>query len=172
MHQTLRIIRIFSIILGLGAAFDAAAAEPKSIGSFQEWSAYTYDEKDGPVCFAASQPKKAAGNYTRRGEPFVLVTSRKSTKSKGVVSIVAGYDYRAESEVVVTIGPDKFALFTHGDRAWTREPKDDAALVTAMRKGSEMVVVGTSARGTETTDTYSLLGFTAAFSKVNEACGL
>ena len=33
-----------------------------------------------------------------------------------------------------------------------------------------MKVVGTSSRGTITTDTFSLLGFSKAYKKINEAC--
>jgi len=40
-----------------------------------------------------------------------------------------------------------------------------------MIRGAEMVIAGESSRGTQTTDTYSLLGFTAAHEAMNEACG-
>ena len=39
-----------------------------------------------------------------------------------------------------------------------------------MRQGKKMVVVGASWRGTETTDTYSLFGFTRAYKKLLDAC--
>ena len=40
-----------------------------------------------------------------------------------------------------------------------------------MIKGSKMVAVGTSSRGTKTKDTYSLSGFTKAYKAINKACG-
>jgi len=45
-------------------------------------------------------------------------------------------------------------------------------LVGAMKAGIEMTIRGTSARGTETLDTYSLRGFTAAYNEAVTACGL
>jgi hypothetical protein len=39
-----------------------------------------------------------------------------------------------------------------------------------MRAGSTMVVKGTSARGTRTTDTYSLKGVSAALDAIDKAC--
>ena len=61
-------------------------------------------------------------------------------------------------------------LFTQGDTAWTMGEADDAALVAAMKAGVDMVVRGKSERGTDTKDTYSLLGFTAAYDAIGQAC--
>ena len=41
-----------------------------------------------------------------------------------------------------------------------------------MKKGNRMVVKGTSSRGTLTTDTFSLKGFTKAYGAIGKACGL
>ena len=113
------------------------------------------------------------GNYTRRGEVFILVTHRPATKTKDVVSFQAGYNFKGATEVVVTIdGETQFRLFTEGDMAWTQDAAMDRAFVAAMRKGSRMVVVGTSKRGTKTTDSYSLAGFTASRRAIGLACGV
>jgi len=39
-----------------------------------------------------------------------------------------------------------------------------------MKGGNRMVVYGTSSRGTKTTDTYSLSGFTAMKKRIDKAC--
>ena len=41
-----------------------------------------------------------------------------------------------------------------------------------MRKGTSMTVHGTTARGTETTDSYSLIGFNKAYAAIGTACGV
>ncbi|MFO1113388.1 MAG: invasion associated locus B family protein [Rhodospirillales bacterium] len=46
----------------------------------------------------------------------------------------------------------------------------DRAIVAAMKAGQKMTVRGTSARGTITTDTYSLSGFSAALAAIDKAC--
>jgi hypothetical protein len=56
--------------------------------------------------------------------------------------------------------------------AWAPDETADRALVQAMAAGRQMVVRGTSSRGTLTTDTYSLSGFTRAHQEINRACGL
>ena len=63
-------------------------------------------------------------------------------------------------------------MFTRGDGAWTRNAKQDAVLVAAMRSGKSMILRGVSGRGTRTTDTYSLKGFSAAHNAIGKACGI
>ena len=72
--------------------------------------------------------------------------------------------------IAVTIDGKKYKLFTDGDTAWNRVAKDDAHMVRAMRVGKILVIEGVSSRGTKTSDTYSLFGFTAAHNAINKAC--
>jgi hypothetical protein len=118
----------------------------------------------------ASEPKKQEGDYTRRGNPAILVTRRPGPKVVDEVSVQPGYSYKEGSEVQVGVGKTKFALFTRGEHAWTKSGDADRALIDAMKRGSEMTVRGTSAKGTFSLDTYSLLGFTAAYQAMTGAC--
>ena len=67
--------------------------------------------------------------------------------------------------------------FTHIDTfaqtAWvnsTKNPKLDIEIIEAMKKGSILVAEGTSVRGTDTKDTYSLIGFSKALKKLKDVC--
>ena len=162
-------------ILGFAAiaiASIAAAQSPKSLGSFRDWEAFSYTGTGGKVCYIASAPKDSKPKGVRRGEVYVMVTHRPADKVSDEVSIVAGYPYKEESDVGVSIGETMFRLFTDGESAWPRETKDDKALVRAMIRGATLVVRGTSSRGTLTTDTYSLTGFTAAYEAIGVACNV
>ena len=158
-------------VAGVVWSFSALAADPDRIGGNGDWSAYVVERSGNKTCYMVSKPTKDEGNYTRRGDIFVLVTNDPSSGTDGEVSFVAGYTYRAESDVTVQIGGTSFELFTNGDRAWTRGPEEDAVLVEAMVKGADMTVKGYSSRGTLTTDTYSLRGFTATKRMIDRACG-
>lgn len=162
------------LALSLLAASPAAAQGQgvSVLGTFNDWTAYSYEEDGAKVCYIGSQPVKEEGEYTSRGDVAALVAQRPSRNSRDVVSIVAGYAYRPGSEVTVTIGGLNGKLFTKGDRAWARDSKTDQELVRAMIRGLEMVVQGVSSRGTQTTDTFSLRGFTDAYNKSLEACGV
>ncbi|MGC2854778.1 invasion associated locus B family protein [Novispirillum sp. DQ9] len=160
-------------VVALAAAPTASrAADPQLIGTFGAWTAYTFQEGAGKVCYMAAQPRKAEGDYSSRGDIFALVTHRPAENSNNVISIVAGYPYKEGSEVALTVGRTAFTLFTHGDRAWARTSQIDTQISQAIRKGSDMVVKGTSQRGTVTTDTYSLSGSSQAYEAISKACNV
>jgi hypothetical protein len=149
----------------------ALAAEPKLIDTFDDWSAFADAPKGARLCYMGGVPTKEEGKYKERGKPLVLVTHRPGEKSFDVVEVRAGYDYKPGSEVEAMAGGTAFKLFTDGDTAWAHDAKGDAALVAAMKRGATLVVKGVSSRGTETTDAYSLKGFSAAHDAIDKACG-
>ena len=154
------------------AAPPSRAQGIKRIGDYGDWSSFQFSEDGNLACYMSSEPKKAEGDYKKRGDVFAIVTHRPAEKRFGEVSIVAGYSYRKDSWVEVKIGKQTFQMFTQDDGAWARDAETDKKLVQAMRKGHTMVVTGTSTRGTLTTDTYSLSGFTKASRAIAKACGL
>lgn len=153
----------------LGAAGVATAED---LGSFGAWFAESHEEGGAPVCSMWSTPESSEGDYDKRGPVFVFVTHRPRSERIGEVFIETGYDYLEDSEVKVIIGGASFRLLTSGSTAWTLNQGDERRLVAAMRAGAHLVIEGTSARGTKTRDTYSLIGFTAANKAINEACGV
>lgn len=159
-------------VLGLLAAAVAPAGATKPLGAFKDWAAHTDGTAQKKVCWIYSEPKKAEGNYKRRGRIYALVTHRPGEKVTNQVQFTAGYTFKKGSVVEVRIGAKKFELFTNADSAWARNAKDDAALVAAMRAGKSMIVRGVSSRGTRTKDTYSLSGSSAALNAINSACGV
>ena len=147
-------------------------AAAKVLSTHADWTAIEEREGANKVCFVATAPAKSEGKYTKRGDVFLLVTHRPAEKATGVVSIQTGYTYKARSDAAARIGTQTFRLFTDGENAWARDDATDRALIQAMRKGANMVVTGTSSRGTRTTDTYSLSGFSAAYRAASKACGV
>lgn len=162
---------ILSFVLCLGLVDVALGApEPKSIGRFEDWSAVTFKEQGNLVCYITSEPLKEEGDYTKRGRVYALVTHRPANDSFDVVTFITGYTYQDGSDVTVKIDDQSFTLFTNKNGAWAMDSDTDRKLVEAMVKGRKMTVRGVSSRGTETTDTYSLMGFSRAYRTINEAC--
>jgi hypothetical protein len=56
------------------------------------------------------------------------------------------------------------------DKAFAKDPAQERKLLSAMASGGPMIVKGTSAKGTATTDQYSLDGVSGAVQKLQEAC--
>lgn len=154
----------------LSLCVTTALAADKSLGTFKSWSAMSFTEDDHTVCMMWSQPEKAEGDYKKRGEVFVFVTHRPKDEEMNKVSFETGYTFKEKSKVRLTIDGEAYTLYTDGSTAWSQDAKDDARMVKAMRAGRKMVMEGTSSRDTDTRDTYSLSGFTAAHNAINDAC--
>lgn len=170
-----RMLKPLALALAAVIALAAAPAsaqdnEIKRLGSYRDWSAYATQQNGGQVCYMVSEPKKEEGNYDRRGEVYAMVTHRPNEGTFDTVSFIIGYPFDEDKPVTVNIDGNKFTLFPHNDTAWAPDKQTDKALVQSMIKGRQMIVKGTSSRGTLTTDTYSLLGFTNAHQTIDKAC--
>lgn len=154
------------------AATPVGAQGIERLESYRDWTAFKSVEGGNPVCYMGSRPIRDEGNYTQRGEIAFLVTHRPAEGRVGEVSYRAGYTYQDNSVVNVNIDGQIYQLLTQGGVAWPANSETDQVLITAMRGGATAIVQGTSSRGTLTTDTYSLQGFTAAYRAISEACGL
>lgn len=153
------------------AASPTKVVEARVLGSFADWTAYSFQENGGTVCYMVARPQKAEGKTPVRGDIFALITHRPAEKSFNVVSVVSGYSYEDGKDVDIAIAKRTFKMFTQGERAWTRDDKTDLALTDAIRKGgADMIVRGVSAQNAETTDTYSLVGAAKALETIDGAC--
>jgi len=159
------------LIAFLAATSSANAAKPKGLlKNPGVWGAFTLNERKGLACYLAGQPKESKPAGVNRGAIWLLVTHRPYKNIKGEIGVHIGYPLKVNSSVSIQIDRQKFKLYTVKDTAWLEDSKTEAKLVAAMRKGRKMVVKGTSKRGTNTTDTYSLNGFTRAHIAINRAC--
>lgn len=167
MNKILSLVSLISLL----AINTAQAAAPQMIGEYDDWIAYSYKDARGTVCYMASTPKKDEGKYTKRGDIYAVITHRPAEKSFDVVNFSAGYVFKRDAKVTVKIGNTTInRLFISGDKAWAVSDKVDAELVNAMKKGERMIVHGTSDKGTNTKDTYSLAGFTSAYKAISSKC--
>ena len=123
------------------------------------------------TCFIASEPIKFEGDYKKenRGKTYVFVTNIKGVSSHEV-SVVAGFNYKKNSDVFFTIDGKKTKLFPIDDRAWSASSNVDRTLVRSMKKGKKLIVTGTSSPGNLIKDTFSLSGFTKALAIIDKNC--
>jgi hypothetical protein len=156
--------------ISLSMAGAASAQTATALGQFRDWGAYVAEGSGGKVCYALSQPKSMEPRNVNRDPVYFFVTSRPGQGVKNEVSVVIGYPFRADSRASAQIGSDTFTLFTKDDGAWVENAAEEARLVSAMRAGATMVVKGTSQRGTDTSDTYSLSGISAALDRIAQEC--
>ncbi len=163
---------IFSVFLSalVFVSVEVRAGEPRLMGSYGDWDAYVFFEAGNKVCYMASQPKKKEGNYTKRGEPFMLITHRPADNTRDVFSYITGYTYKSGSEAHAKVNGHDFVLYTQGETAWGPDAETDRRLAEAIKNGSSLILTGVSSRGTETTDTFSLKGSSKAYRRISSEC--
>jgi hypothetical protein len=160
--------------MALAAPAQAQEESTNRVATETDWSVFV--ESDPTQCWIVAAPKSVRNTRdgrevaARRGDIRMYVSYWPSEGKMGEVSVTGGYPYRENSTVRVEIGGSAFELFTEGELAWSASPAEDQRIVTAMKRGAEAVVTGVSGRGTTTTDTFSLLGFTAAVEDAERRC--
>lgn len=70
----------------------------------------------------------------------------------------------------LNIGGTEFELGTEGEWAWPQDASADQQIVAALKRGADAVLTARSSRGTQTQDTFSLFGFTAALDEAAGRC--
>jgi len=150
----------------------AGQTQPNLLGQYGDWGAYSASPGGRKICFALAKPKtsKTEPVGRTRDQSYMFVSSRPAENVKNEVSVIIGYPFKTSSDATAEIGSTKFAMYTQNDGAWIKNVTEEARMVDAMRKGSDLTVKGTSGRGTQSTDQYSLKGLAQALDKVEQEC--
>ena len=158
-----------AIIFGLGAP--AKAQEGLPLARFDFWDVYVRETSEGTICVVASNPQDQRPNDVVRSETLFTVTNGAAYIAEEI-HVEMGYPLNSAVSVNIDDGP----TFTLGwgwagtEGAWFDNDVENELLITAMKRGRSMVVRAVSTRGTNTTDTYSLYGITAALARAAEEC--
>jgi|HubBroStandDraft_6_1064221.scaffolds.fasta_scaffold121088_3 invasion protein IalB len=154
------------------AAPASGGVQPQLLGQYGDWGAYTATPGGKKVCFALAKP---AGSQTNpagrpRDAAYMFISSRPAEKVRDEVSIIIGYGFKPNSDATIDLAGTNFAMYTQNDGAWIKNAAEETRLVESMRKGADLVVKGVSARGTQSSDTYSLKGLAQALDRVGQEC--
>jgi len=154
------------------AAAAGGGAEPTLIGQYGTWGAYTATPNGRKVCFALAKPSSSKTNPPNRPRDpaYAFVSTRPAEKVVNEVSIMIGYALKPGSESSLEVGGSAYAMYTQGDGLWIKNAAEEEQMVSAMRKSAEVIVKGTSAKGTETTDVFSLKGLSQALDRLAQDC--
>ncbi len=149
-----------------------AVATPKArlLEKFKDWTVFIYEDTSGRVCFAATAPTDMQPKTAKRTPVIFYVTTWQKDGVRNELSVKLGYPMKAKAAATVTIGGQTFTLTADDDKAYAKDPAEERRLLAAMGSGGPMIVKAASAKGTATTDQYSLDGVSSAIQKVQEAC--
>jgi len=150
----------------------AGGVEPTLIGQFGTWGAYAAAPNGKRVCFALAQPSSSKTNPPNRPRDpaYAFVSTRPAEKVVNEVSVMIGYTLRTGSESSLDVGGTSFAMYTQGDGLWIKNAAEEERMVETMRRSSNFSIKGVSAKGTETTDVFSLKGLSQALDKIAHDC--
>lgn len=173
MTRLAGVITAFAIAMtGIGPVM--AQDETNRVAADTDWAVFEGD--DPKECWAVTAPKETVNTRdgrvvsVRRGDVLLFVTYRPEQSIAGEISFTGGYPFAEGSTATLEIGDTTFELFTEGEYAWPATPADDAKIVTALKRGASAVVTARSSRGTQTKDTFSLLGATAMIEDAEARC--
>lgn len=160
-------------VLSLTATTAFAQESTNRVATMTDWSVFT---EEGPKqCWGVSSPKETVNTKdgapvsVRRGDILLFVTYTDGGAA-GQISFSGGYPFASGSTVNMDIDGNTFQLISDGEWAWSANNDDDAAILAALKKGGSAVLTARSGKGTQTQDTFSLRGFTAAVEEASKRC--
>ena len=146
--------------------------QPKLLGQYGDWGAYTASPGGKKVCFAIAKPSSSdtVPPNRPRNPIFMFISTRPAEKVTNEVSIVIGYPFKPGAEATASVGSTSFQLYSQQDGAWIKNAADEANMVNAMRSGQTAVIKGVSAKGTQSSDTFTLKGLAQALDRAAQEC--
>ena len=143
----------------------------KSIGKFKDWESFVLSKEGTKICFAQSIPVVRAPKKLKREPSRLFVSFRPAENIKNEISVTNGYEFKLKSPVTAKSGKKSFDLFSKGRFAWVVDNEDESKLIVTMKKASRLMIIGNTDKGDQTTDHYSMMGFTKAYKSAKKSCG-
>ena len=161
--------KILTLLFLITFAFQANANTPKSTGKYKNWESFSIQTEKGKICFAQSLPVKRAPTSIKRDGSRIFVTFRPGENVKDEVSVTSGHSYKT-STVTAKSGKNDFSFFSQDKYAWLLDEKEEQGFIKIMKKATNLIIVARTTKGAETTDHYSMMGFTKAYNTAKKTC--
>ena len=161
---------LYIILFFIICNFANAEENLKSVGKFKDWESFVLSQDGNKTCFAQSIPVVRAPKKLKRDPSRLFVSFRPDENIKNEVSVTNGYEFKLKAPVVAKSGKKSYDLFSKGRFAWVVDNEDEAKLIVTMKKASRLMVVGNTNKGDQTTDHYSMMGFTKAYKSAKKNC--
>ena len=170
--MSIRIIKKILILSLFCFTFGALSAEEdlKSVGKFKDWESFVLSQNGNKTCFAQSSPVVRAPKKLKRDPSRLFISFRPAENINNEVSVTNGYDFKLKAPVTAKSGKKSYDLFSKGQFAWVVDNKDEQKLIVTMKKASRLMIIGNSQKGNQTTDHYSMMGFTKAYNSAKKSC--
>ena len=161
--------KIFIFLILLIFSSNALAVTPRSTGKYKNWESFVAETDKGKICFAQTVPTKRAPAAVKRDKSKLFVTFRPSEEIKDEVSLTSGHDYKTSS-VTASSGKRRYSFFSQKEFAWLLDDQEEKKFIQLMKKATDIIVKARTTKGAETTDHYSMMGFTKAYNTAKKTC--
>ena len=161
--------KILIFIIFILFSINAFAITPRSTGKYKNWESFVAETDKGKICFAQTIPTKRAPAAVKRNKSKLFVTFRPSEEIKDEVSLTSGHDYKTSS-VTASSGKRKYSFFSQKEFAWLLDDQEEKKFIQLMKKATDIIVKARTTNGAETTDHYSMMGFTKAYNTAKKTC--
>ena len=142
----------------------------KSLGKFKDWESFILSQEGSKICFAQSIPVVRAPKKLKRDPSRLFVSFRPAENIKNEVSVTNGYEFKPKAPVAAKSGKKSYDLFSKGRFAWVVDNEDETKLIRTMKKASRLMIIGMTKKDDQTTDHYSMMGFTKAYNAAKKSC--
>ena len=142
----------------------------KSVGKFKDWESFILSQEGNKICFAQSKPVVRAPKKLKREPSRLFVSFRPNENIKNEISVTNGYEFKPKAPVAAKSGKKAYDLFSKGRFAWVVDNEDETKLIVTMKKASRLMIIGNTNKGDQTTDHYSMMGFTKAYNTAKKSC--
>ena len=161
--------KIFILLILILFSINAFAVTPRSTGKYKNWESFVAETDKGKICFAQTVPTKRAPAAVKREKSKLFVTFRPSEEIKDEVSLTSGHDYKTSS-VTASSGKRKYSFFSQKDFAWLLDDQEEKKFIKLMKRATDLIIKARTTKGAETTDHYSMMGFTKAYNTAKKTC--
>ncbi len=161
--------KIFIVTFLVFFATNTFAKTPRSTGKYKNWESFTVETDKGKICFAQTVPTKRAPSSIQRGKSKLFVTFRPSENIKDEVSLTSGHEYKS-STVVASSGKKRYSFFSQKNFAWLLDDQEEKNFIKLMKRATNLIIKARTIKGAETTDHYSMMGFTKAYNTAKKTC--
>ena len=161
--------KILVIIAFVIFSLNVLANTPRSTGKYKNWESFTIETDKGKICFAQTVPTKRAPATIKREQSKLFVTFRPSEDIKDEISLTSGHDYKS-STVTASSGKRRYSFFSQKNFAWLLDDQEEKKFIQLMKKATDIIVKARTVKGAETTDHYSMMGFTKAYNTAKKSC--
>ena len=161
--------KIFILLILVIFSSNALAVTPRSTGKYKNWESFVAETDKGKICFAQTVPTKRAPAAVKRDKSKLFVTFRPSEEIKDEVSLTSGHDYKTSS-VTASSGKRRYSFFSQKEFAWLLDDQEEKKFIQLMKRATDIIVKARTTKGAETTDHYSMMGFTKAYNTAKKTC--